>query len=229
MRKRRSSATIFLLSIAGVAALAQPGEAFQASSGGTRDPMRIIESSAARYQKLDGLCADFEQVVKVTLLRREVASRGRLCQRRPNLFSMRFSQPEGDLIVADGEFTWSYMPSAQKDQVLRFRLGRGAENFNFHEEFLSAPGEKYTPSYEGEEEVNGHATYRISLLPKRSADYKKVLLWLDKEGGLIRRAEITQENGSIRLITLSKMELNPKMEADVFRFSPPPGARVIER
>ncbi|MCH8841319.1 MAG: hypothetical protein IH831_11745, partial [Planctomycetes bacterium] len=42
----------------------------------------------------------------------------------PDRFAMRFEEPEGDRIVADGEWLWAYTPSTVPDQVIRQPIPR---------------------------------------------------------------------------------------------------------
>ena len=73
--------------------------------------MVLLEEAAARYAPVSTLCADFVMHLLVPLLDDESTGRGRLCQARPNLFAMRFTDPANDLILVDGSSFWYYMPS----------------------------------------------------------------------------------------------------------------------
>jgi chaperone LolA len=94
------------LSAAALAAFGGGGEA-SAQDQATA----LLEDAAARYTRVSTLCADFVQNLVVPLLEQERTASGRLCQARPNLFAMRFSQPAGDVVVIDGTTFWYYFPS----------------------------------------------------------------------------------------------------------------------
>lgn len=189
----------------------------------------LLESAGRRYAQVDRFCADFRQELQVPLLGETHRSRGVLCQERPNRFSMRFSDPEGDIVVADGEYFWVYYPSADPGQVLRFTMETRPGGFDFQKEFLEDPGEKYELEYLGSEEVAGQETHLISAVPRRPAAFTEARLWLDPESSLILRAEVQQENGSRRIVDLSRIRLNPPPDPDRFRFTPPAGVQVIPR
>lgn len=193
--------------------------------------LSLLEEAGSRYLAIKGFCAAFEQELSVPLLGQTTRSEGTLCQERPNLFAMRFSDPSGDVLVADGEFFWVYYPSADPKQVLRFSMEIRPGGVDFNREFLEDPGEKYDLKYLGEETVHGTATDVISALPKdpAGAGFQEATIWLDTEKSLILKAKITMENGSVRTVTLSKIQLNPPPDPDRFRFTPPPGAQVIRR
>jgi outer membrane lipoprotein carrier protein len=189
----------------------------------------ILERASSRYEELDALCADFEQRLEVPLLDQVVQSSGVLCQKDPNLFTMDFEDPDGDRIVADGEFLWVYSPSTQPGQVIRQTMAAGAERVDFHREFLENPGVKYAPELVGTQVVRGQSTYHVRLIPKERSAYRSAEVWLDVEDSWVRRIRIEDDSGSIRSIELTGLELNPPLDVGVFAFEPPPGVLVIKR
>jgi outer membrane lipoprotein carrier protein len=193
------------------------------------DPLEVLRWAAGRFSAVDALCASFRQELEVPLLDQLTRSRGVLCQQQPNLFSMRFQEPEGDVVVVDGEFLWVYYPSMDPRQVIQTDLGGARGGFDFQSEFLDSPGEKYAPVYEGSEEVEGHPCHVLTLTPRTPSAYESATVWIDADNGLIRRTEIREENGSVRRVILSGLDLSPELESGLFHFTPPPGAQVIRR
>jgi outer membrane lipoprotein-sorting protein len=191
--------------------------------------LAILEEAGARYRTIAAFCASFDQTLEVPLLGETHYSRGRLCQAQPDLFAMRWSDPEGDVVVADGEYFWVYYPSADPGQVLQFSMDVRPGGLDFHREFLEDPGDKYRLSYVGEESVAGRVSDVISAIPVDPAAFQEARLWLDRERSLIIQARIGMENGSVRTLTLEDIELNPPPDPDRFKFIPPPGAQVIRR
>ena len=145
---------------------------------------------------MESFCADFQQVLVVPLLDETTRSHGSLCQERPNLFAMRFSDPEGDLLVADGEWFWVYYPSSDPRQVLQFEMESRPGGVDFQREFLSAPAEKYELEYLGQEDLSGTATHMISLEPFGPAGFQAARIWLDSQRSLILQARVEMEDGS---------------------------------
>lgn len=196
---------------------------------GAQGATEVLEAASERYASLDGFCADFKQMVEVTLLRQTTRSRGELCQLPPDRFEMRFTDPEGDRVVADGEDLWVYFPSTDEGQVFRHHLGATDGRFDLHGEFLSNPGERYRATHEGRESVNGTDTHVLLLEPVESARYQKARVWIDTANHLIRKLEIHDDADSIRIIELSNLRLNPVISSDRFHFDPPSGVQVISR
>ena len=200
----------------------------QSTSSSDPQALEVLERAGARYAAVSGLCADFEQVIEVTLLGETKHSRGRMCQQPPNLFLMDFTEPAGDLVVADGESLWIYYPSTDDKQVFRQALGSGG-NLDFHREFLADPGVKYQATYEAQETSGDAVLHVIAIVPNAPASYELARIWVDEASGLIHRVILEEENGSIRNVALSNLDVNPVLDRALFSFTPPPGANVLER
>ena len=207
-----------------VAGLMTPG-----LSGQDPTALSLLEEAGARYGSVNGFCAHFQQLLMVPLLNDSTSSEGSLCQESPNLFAMRFSDPEGDLLVADGEFFWVFYPSSDPRQVFQFEIEARPGGMDFHREFLEAPAGKYEMEYLGEEAISGQGTHVISLKPIQPSGFQKATIWLDSRRALILKAQIGMEDGSVRTVTLSQIQLNPPSDPERFSFVPPAGAQVIRR
>jgi len=192
------------------------------------DPYAVLDAAAERFGGIRTLCADFRQVLDVRLLGERREGTGRLCQRRPDLFSMRFDDPSGDLVVVDGENVWMYTPSRDPDQVLRTSISAATRRLNIHEEFLESPRTRYEAESEGVEDVGGVPSERILLHPREPTGYREAVVWIGPDR-LLRQVEIREENGSIRTVTLLASETDLEVPEGTFSFTPPPGVRVVAR
>lgn len=210
-----AAATLILL------ATARPAVAQEDGALGT------MEDAARHYREVRAMCADFEQVIEVRLLGRTIESAGRICQQRPNFFSMRFTEPQGDLVVSDGRFFWAYYPSMDDEQVMRYPVADSPGRHDFFREFLEDPAAKYAASASGTESVAGHECRVVSLTPTATASYRRARLWVDARSHLVRRLELHEESGNIRTVTLHNEDLAPVIDPALFTFRPPAGARVL--
>jgi outer membrane lipoprotein carrier protein len=208
----------------GIAVAVSPTEAQESP-----EPAAIVLRAGELYSAAEAFCADFRQELHVPLLDQRAEGRGRLCQRRPNLFSMRFTEPQGDLVVVDGSSAWVYYPSRDPEQVLKAPVsgsGRDA-SIDFHREFLEDAEAKYEMEYRGLEEIEGLAVHRVLLRPRADTRYAEAELWIGASTPRVHRVEIREENGSIRRIHLYGIDLAPAIPEGTFSFVPPPGTRVI--
>ena len=188
--------------------------------------MAVLQSAGARYRASSAVCADFTQELNNPLLRETHTGRGRICQKQPNLFMMRFSDPAGDALVADGQAFWRYTPSTDPKAVIQLPLDRvGA--IDPYREFLQDTSRKYDARLNGQETIAGSAAHRIVLVPKQPASYREAELWIDARSNLLRRVELREENGVVRRISLSNIALDAPLPADAFIFKQPPGTQII--
>ena len=218
---RRPGACLGAALVAWVAALGGAAAAQES------DAVSILERASERYARTTSLCADFTQHLSVPLLGEERSGRGRLCQERPDRFAMRFTEPAGDAVVVDGTWVWIYYASQDTKQVLRFPVASSPGGFDLHREFLDRPGEKYVATREALEKLGGRDAWRIRLVPRQAASYQSAVVWIDAADFTLRQVRVEEENGSVRTVTLTRVELGAKAPAGWFTFTPPPGAQVI--
>ena len=202
------------------------GLAGAASAGTAQESVRALEAAAGLYRDVGAVCADFGQTIEVRLARRTIESAGRLCQQRPNLFSMRFTDPDGDMVISDGQFFWVYYPSIDDAQVNRYPVSDAPGRQDFFRELLEDPGVKYDAEEGGIEAVGGRDCRVVTLTPRAGAAYDRARLWLDTESHEIRRIEIHEQNGNVRTVTLHDVDLSPSVDPGTFVFEVPEGARI---
>ena len=199
-----------------------PGDAIAA-----QDPEAILEATSRAYEAMRSVRAEFEQTLRNTLLGRTTASSGTMYQREPDRFLMDFSDPEGDVIVSDGRWYWMYYPSVDEKQVLR--APRRGQGLDLQAEFIGDPVERFDYTYHGTEDVRGRTAHVMTLDPKRPAGYQRMKVWIDAGDHLVRRFEITEENGNVRHIELLDITVNPTLPDSLFEFTPPADAIIVDR
>ena len=199
------------------------------SSGQDSQAYDVLEEASKNYAQVHTFCAQFHQVIEVTLLNQVRSGHGRMCQRPPNEFAMRFSEPLGDLIVVDGESVWTFYPSVDDQQVLMFSGLNSDDRFNFYKNLLTDPRTRFKAVYRGIEEIDSQRTHRIFMEPKEPQGFRSAIIWIDLDTQLIVNLEVLDFNESVRKIRLTDIRLNMELEDEEFRFVPPEGTRVIIR
>ncbi len=209
--------------LAFVAALGGPAQAPQDSS-------EVVLARAARaYEAAGTLRSEFVQKIEIRALEREKEGRGVVYQKKPKYFLMKFEDPKGDMVVADGAYFWMYYPSAQPDQVIRTAMDQTTEGATLGGQFLVNPTERYVATYVRRDKLDNRPAHLLSLVPKFEAPYTLVRVWVDAQDYLVRKFEIHEENETIRTVTLHNVEVGVPIPDEVFRFSPPPGVEVFTR
>jgi chaperone LolA len=198
--------------------------------GPAPDASGILARAEKAYDSVRSLQADFVQDLTVPLLDQTQRSRGTMYHRRPDRFLMKFSDPAGDVVVADGTYLWLYYPSTDAKQVIRTTLEAGGHEVDLQREFLSNPTARFRATLDGTESVGGRAADLLTLLPRESSSpYRKIRLWVDRQDALVRRFEITEQNGTVRRLELRNLKTNVTLPDRLFTFSPPAGAQVFQQ
>lgn len=189
----------------------------------------VLRRASEAYAKVKSLRANFVQKRDNPLLGSTTTSRGTLYQRRPDRFLMKFSDPDGDVIVSDGRYFWIYYPSADPKQVLRAPASaEAAGGVDLQAQFLGDPLRRFSNTYHGTDTVAGRKTHVITMIPRENVGYKNLKVWIDAQDALVRRFVLTENNGVVMEIVLSNLTINPALGDDVFQFTPPTGAKIIE-
>lgn len=192
-------------------------------------PSVIVDQAVAAWSKVSSLSGTFEQTLTNPLLRAPNVARGEFSQERPTKLAIRFTEPAGDLIVADGTFLWVYLRQTAPNQVIKRPATDRADVPIDLSQFLDSPATKYDIVANGTENVGGRPAHGLSLAPKAGTRslFSHALVWVDDADGLIRQFEVVESNGNTRRIRLTKLNVNPPLTVADFTFTVPKGAKVI--
>ena len=192
---------------------------------------RTVDRAVAAWQAAKTVRASFEQTLTNPLTGSDVTARGEFQQQGRNRIAIRFTDPVGDRIVADGKVLWIYLPSTTPGQVIRSTLAQGANSVDLTGQFLTAPRARFNISSAGTMSVGGRPAHGLVLIPKRegSQTFTKATVWVDDGDGLVRQFEVTDQNGVTRRVRLTSIRVNGAVDPAAFRFSPPRGAKIVEQ
>lgn len=194
------------------------------------DPWPVLDHASVAYRAITTLSADFLQVIANPMVGAPDTTRGKLYQRRPSCFAMRFTLPAADRIVADGRYLWLYTPSTTPGQVLRSRIPEyGTTGPNLIGQFVEHPRARFTARYVRADSSSDGPADVIALVPRGTEPYTEAVIWVGRADGLVRRLEITEGVGQQRSVILTHLEVNRGVARREFRFSPPAGVRVVDQ
>ena len=200
-----------------------------------QDPWPALDRASAVYDTIRTLQADFTQIIDNPMLGDPDTTRGKLYQQRPNSFAMRFSEPRGDRVVADGRYLWLYTPSSTPGQVIRSAVpGAGTTGPNLIGQFVERPRERYDArlvlAHSSADGGGGGGTDVIALTPRATdLPYTAATVWISRNDGLVRKIEIVETSGQRRTIVLRNVAVNRPIASREFRFSPPAGSQVVDQ
>jgi len=176
----------------------------------------------AAYDALDALRASFTQVITSDFAGDSTRIDGTVL-----LSGNRYRvQTPGQTVVTNGETTWIYTPA--DSQVVVNDADTAASTVT-PETFLRAADEQYTvmastPTRRG---GSDHVKLEVSATDS-SSQFQRATLWVRQADRLVTRMQATDRNGSVLDLRLRNLTVNPALEADPFRFTPPEGIEVID-
>lgn len=192
-----------------------------------------LDSALARaqraYDRMQTLRAEFTQTLTNPMLGSPERSRGVLFLAPPDRFAMRFVEPAGDRIVADGRWLWLYTPSTVPDQVIRQPIPQsGATTPNLFAQFIDRPRERYQASYLGREDLGGEAVDVVRLVPRgNDPPFREAVLSIAVSDGWPRRLLLVEPSGQRREMVFSRPWVNVQIKAEELSFTPRKGVRVV--
>jgi outer membrane lipoprotein carrier protein len=195
-----------------------------------QNPFAVLARARAAYDTIRTLRADFLQVVDNPMVGAPDTTRGVLYQQPPSRFSMNFTHPKGDRIVADGKYLWVYTPSTTPGQVIRSALpSNGGTSPNLIGQFVEHSEERYHARFVRTDSTAAGVTDVIHLEPTQTGQpYSAADVYVARSG-LVTRLDITETSGQKRVLIFSKHQLNGSFSGGTFRFSPGRGVRVVSQ
>lgn len=191
-------------------------------------PEPSLRRAQAAYDRLTSLRAQFVQTIENPMLGAPEVTRGTLWLAPPGRFAMRFREPAGDRIVADGEWLWAYTPSTVPGQVIRQPIpAAGALTPDLFKQFVDRPFERYDATYVGTDTVGGEPVDVVRLVPKVDLPFRRATIAIAEKTGLLRRVVIVEESGQRRTLVLSDLAPGAAVPPAEVRFDVPRGVKIV--
>lgn len=167
------------------------------------------------------LKARFAQMVLDKNLKPLQQAQGVMQFSRPGKFRWDYQKPYEQVIVGDGGKLWIYDKDLNQVTVRKLDRALGA-----------SPAALLAGSNDLERDFTLTNTGLrdgldwLDAVPKsRDTVFERVRMGFGKSG--LEAMELRDQFGQVTVITFADVERNPRIAADVFRFTPPPGADVI--
>ncbi len=164
---------------------------------------------------------DFEQLVSVQSGRRPQSASGRFAYARPGRFHWEYDRPYRQVLVGDGKLLWSWDPDLNQVTVREMGGALGATpaailfgSGTLEENFVLADGGEH----------DGLAW--VEARPRQTeSGFEALRIGLAEDQ--LRRMEMRDHFGQTTVIRFTRLQANPALDADRFRFTPPAGADLI--
>ncbi len=167
------------------------------------------------------LKAEFSQTVIAKSGRKPQRSSGLVAISRPGKLRWEIQKPYPQLVVGDGEKVWIHDPELQQVTVRKAGQAIG-----------SSPAALLSGSNELEKNFtlkdvgSGEGLEWVEATPKASdSGFERVRMGF--AGGDLKAMELLDSFGQTTVVRFTKLERNPALPANFFRFTPPAGTDVI--
>ena len=188
----------------------------------------VLAAAEKAYHASTTFRAEFTQTIENPFLGKPEVTRGVMFLNPPDRFAMRFSEPRGDRVVADGKWMWLFTPSTVPDQVIRQPIPRGgAQTPNFFAQFLDRPLERYRATLLKPDTVAGTPVDVVKLVPTTQQPFRDAVIAIAKTDHLLRRVSLLEESGQRRVVVLQSVVAGARIPEEEFQFRPPSGAKVV--
>jgi outer membrane lipoprotein carrier protein len=201
-----------------------------ASGGEARLALKdVIERVQKRYDGAKDFRARFNQTLTNATFGRKSSSSGEVLLKKPGRMRWNYQQPDAKMYLSDGATLWLYEPedkqafkqdlkSSQLPAALAFLTGQGklAAEFDIA---LAPPKTPYGTSRD----------YVLTLSPKTpQAQVKAILFVVEPKTFDVRESVITDQQGNTNDLLFSDIKVNTSVPDATFKWSPPPGVRLID-
>jgi outer membrane lipoprotein carrier protein len=193
-------------------------------------PDRALEALVDRlqqsYDRLDGLEADFVQVLRSVALGEPQEERGHLYLSRPARMRWEYRSPEEKLAIVDGERTYLYVPAENQvivgtlDEVRRsgaaglLLAGRVHLRRDFR---IESGGASPDPD-----------VALLTLIPASpEEDFSRIDLAVSADDLLPVRIVVHGQVGEVMEYRLSNVRAGVSPDPSLFRFEPPEGVEIV--
>jgi outer membrane lipoprotein carrier protein len=202
---------MLLLALAARAAMAGPAE--------DADALSRVEQA---FSALTSLRAEFHQSVTDARGKLIESAEGTLSLARPGRFRWDYRVPE-QVIVSDGVTVWFH--DVELEQVT---IRRAADALEGTPAMLLTGARDLRLEFDVSDGGTAQGLAWSRLLPRRAdGDFRELRLGFAQ--GQLRRMTLLDRLGQTTEIEFERIERNPRLDAALFRFTPPRGVDVVGR
>jgi outer membrane lipoprotein carrier protein len=180
-----------------------------------------LERIKEYFQNIQSASADFHQVVTDKQGHKTQDVTGVMQLQKPNKFRWDYNKPFVQQIIGDGEKIWLFDPELNQVTVRSFAKAAGSSPAA-----LLAGGKEMERSFVIKDTSRKGKLEWVVAVPKiRETGFER--LFLGFKGDALMEMELHDSFGNRTAIQFSNVLRNPKLSADLFKFSPPRDADVL--
>ncbi len=180
-----------------------------------------LERIKEYFQNIQSASADFHQVVTDKQGHKTQDVTGVMQLQKPNKFRWDYNKPFVQQIIGDGEKIWLFDPELNQVTVRSFTKAAGSSPAA-----LLAGGKEMERSFVIKDASRKGALEWVLAVPKvGETGFER--LFLGFKGDALMEMELHDSFGNRTAIQFVNVVRNPKLSADLFKFTPPRDADVL--
>jgi outer membrane lipoprotein carrier protein len=183
----------------------------------------LIQGIEQRYNRARTLSVDFIETYSVAG-RSHRPETGNLVLRKPGRMRWTYTEPAGKLFVSDGKNAFLY--TSADNRVERSTL-KASEDLHAPMAFLLGKLDLKKEFRAFETKPAGPDTYLVGEARTERLPYEKVQMLVGPDYA-IHQLTVHGRDGSVLGFTFKNEVVNPAVPDQSFRFTPPPGADIID-
>ena len=183
---------------------------------------KLLLKVQAKYESLDNVCADFDQIFYWKLTDETQKVSGHVCAKGGDRF--RIETPE-QTIVTDGKVLWTL--NKINNQVIVDHAENAANDNPFIRDFMN----KYIAEYDAQIDPDqSDKSLTCVLLTSKTGEHfvPQLWLWINKKSNLISKIKQLDLNENTTIFELKNMNTTLSLANSDFKFQIPDGADVID-
>ncbi|MFO8098786.1 MAG: outer membrane lipoprotein carrier protein LolA [Salinibacter sp.] len=188
----------------------------------TAQPSLTLDDVRTAYRALDGLQANFTQVVGS-----EFADDSTRIEGSVTLAGDQYRvETPGQVVVTNGSTTWIYTPADSQVIVDDADTEDGPIT---PETFLEGSADDYEVT-ERERDAEDDASYVVLSLSATSeeARFQRASLWVRRSDRVVTRLRAVDRDGATFTLNLQDIQKNPSITDTTFSFDPPANTEVVD-
>ncbi len=173
------------------------------------------------FAEVHTLSADFSQTVLDPDMKEVQSAQGTLYLQRPGRFRWDYISPSKQLLVGDGKKVWFYDTELEQVTVKNQQAALGGSPA-----MLLSGDRPLEESFTVTERGSKDGLDWLELAPKaKDSEFSSVRLGF--RGNMLEAMQLTDGFGQTTHLRFTHEQLNPRLNANLFKFVPPEGVDVV--
>lgn len=183
---------------------------------------QVYQRLKSTYHTINAVRAEFTQTMSSSYSDESATSSGVVVM-QGNKYRV---ETQAQTLVTDGNVTWVYLPG--DGQVLINDYIEDETTFSMND-FLLNQADQYRATKVTTTLLGGQKHYVLTLTPKsQDSFFTEVLLSMRDRDNLVTRLQVKDVNGTTMVFDLKNIQLNPKLDGNVFTFQPPKNVEIVD-